>query len=276
MSQPDHYCVVGNPIAHSLSPAIHAAFANATDQNLTYTAKLVPLGGLKDAVLSFRRTGGRGMNVTVPFKEDAFALADELSQRASLAGAVNTLSFQADGPVIADNTDGCGLVRDLTRNLGVLLHSENVLILGAGGATRGIIAPLHEAGVASLAVANRSIERAQQLAKDFSSLIQIDVSGLHEVDPARYSLIINASAAGHNSQNFFLEQADLGAAFCYDLSYGGAASAFLDWARQGRALGQSDGLGMLVEQAAESFRIWRGVKPATQAVITELRASQAV
>lgn len=208
------------------------------------------------------------MNVTVPLKQEAAAVADELSARARLAGAVNTLSFEAAGPVYGDNTDGVGLVRDLTVNHGLALAGRAVLVIGAGGAARGIVGALFEAGVERLVIANRTRARAERLAADLAACGPIIVNELDAAASDAFDLIINATAAGHGAGLALPPRRD-GGAFCYDLSYGPAAEPFLRWARAAGAPA-SDGLGMLVEQAAESFQIWRGRRPQTAPVIAAL------
>ncbi len=269
------YCVVGNPIAHSLSPRIHAAFAAQLCEQVVYTAELVAPGALAAALARLRQAGVRGLNVTVPFKEDAYRLADALTARARLAGAVNTLSFRADGTLAGDNTDGYGLVQDLRANMGIDLSGVRVLVIGAGGAARGIVGPLFGAGAGRLVIANRTRERAQQLARDLADCGPIDTCGFEALAPAAGDVIINATSAGHDSDTFVLAPTQLGGCRCYDLSYGAAASPFLGWARAGGAVQASDGLGMLVEQAAESWFVWRGSRPATEPVINALRAGSA-
>jgi shikimate dehydrogenase len=266
------YCVVGNPVAHSLSPRIHAAFAAQLGEQVVYTAELVAPGALAEALVRLRQAGLRGLNVTVPFKEDAFRLADELTARARLAGAVNTLSFRADGTLGGDNTDGHGLVQDLRVNMGIDLAGARVLVVGAGGAARGIVGPLFGAGVGRLVIANRTRERAERLARDLADCGPIDICGFEALAPVRGDVIVNATSAGHGSDAFVLAPMQLAGCCCYDLSYGTAAAPFLAWAQAGGAGQASDGLGMLVEQAAESWFIWRGSRPATLPVINALRA----
>jgi shikimate dehydrogenase len=267
----DRYCVFGNPIAHSRSPQIHALFAAQTGQDLAYEARLAPLDGFAGAVAQFRAEGGRGANVTVPFKEEAFRLCDRLSPRARAAGAVNTLTFASDG-VAGDNTDGAGLVADLTRNLGFGLAGARVLLLGAGGAARGVVLPLLDCRPAALHVANRTAAKALALAQDFA-VGALSASGFAELEGRVFDLVINATAASLGGAALALP-AGLWApgALAYDMMYGGGDTPFLAQARAAGAGALADGLGMLVEQAAEAFFVWRGVRPQTAPVLASLRA----
>lgn len=271
----DRYAVFGNPIAHSKSPRIHAAFAAQTGQTLSYEARLAPLDGFAEAVAVFRGEGGLGANVTVPFKEQAYALCDRLSERAQAAGAVNTLTFAADG-IQGDNTDGIGLVNDLVNNLGFDLSGKRVLLLGAGGAARGVVLPLLERGPAALFIANRTPEKAVELACHFDGPgFRFASSGLRGGGYAdiagQYDLVINATAASLAGDLPPLPAGLFAAgALAYDMMYG-KDTPFLAFARNEGARG-ADGLGMLVEQAAEAFSLWRGVRPETRPVIASLRA----
>ncbi|WP_018412379.1 shikimate dehydrogenase [Methyloversatilis thermotolerans] len=269
----DRYAVIGNPIAHSRSPSIHAAFAAQTGQDLSYEALLAPLAGFADTVAGFRAAGGRGANVTVPFKEEAWKLADRLTERARLAGAVNTLAFDDD--LLGDNTDGAGLVRDLDA-LGAKLAGARVLLLGAGGAARGVILPLLEAGVSALMIANRTPDKAAALRLHFASHDArgaLDAGGWNDV-AGRHDVVINATSASLSDQAPPLP-AGLYApdGLAYDMVYGRGLTAFLRQARADGAVRLADGLGMLVEQAAESFALWRGVRPDTGPVCAMLRAA---
>jgi len=262
----DRYAVFGHPIAHSKSPQIHAAFARQAGQDMTYEAILAPKDGFADSVAAFIAAGGRGANVTVPFKEDAFRLAGRLSPRAERAGAVNTLRFDADG-ILGDNTDGTGLVADLTRNLGCVLAGKRVLLLGAGGAARGVIEPLLGQQPAAVVIANRTVSRAQDLAALFGH--GVSACGFDAAD-APFDLIINATAASLAGELPPLSPRVFGATtLAYDMMYG-RDTPFLDFARRHGAA-TADGLGMLVEQAAEAFYLWRGVRPDTAPVIAALR-----
>jgi shikimate dehydrogenase len=270
----DRYAVMGNPIAHSKSPRIHALFAAQTGQDLIYEAIRVEPGDFAAAVDRFRAAGGRGLNITVPFKPEAWDYADRRSARADRAGAVNTLVL--DGPeVYGDNTDGPGLVRDLTVNQGYRLAGRRILLIGAGGATRGVLAPLLAERPAEVVIANRTAERARVLVEHFTDVAfgcNLRGGGLDELQHQRFDLVINATAAGLSGEVPALPD-DLLAdgAWCYDLLYGDRPTPFLLWAAGRGAARCLDGLGMLVEQAAESFLIWRGVRPETGPVIAALR-----
>ena len=271
----DLYCVMGHPVAHSRSPWIHQRFAALTDQALNYERQLVPLDGFAQAVQHFAQAGGRGCNVTVPFKHEAAQCADSCSPRVHLAGAANTLVL-AQGRIHADNTDGLGLVADITRNAGVPLAGRDVLLVGAGGAGAGVLGPLLEQGPRSLVVANRTLARAQALVQSHSELaalqktklLALDLQGLeHDFD-----LIINATASSLEGAGVPVPAQVLRpGCLAYDMMYGPAAQGFLHWATQHGAQAR-DGLGMLVEQAAEAFALWRGVRPPAAQVLAELRA----
>jgi len=270
----DRYAVMGNPVSHSLSPAIHAAFARATGEAIEYTALLVPAGEFSAHAKRFFAAGGRGANVTLPFKVDAFELADRRSERANIAGAANFLAAR-DGVIEADNTDGAGLVTDLERNNNVRLAGASVLVLGAGGAARGILAPLLGAKVAHLIVANRTGARAKELAARFHDRGTIEGVALDAIPRRRFDLVLNATSTSTHGEALPLpEHALAQGAFAYDLAYGAGARAFVGRARAA-GMKACDGLGMLVEQAAESFELWRGVRPATAPVLAELRAKMA-
>ena len=264
----DRYAVFGHPIAHSKSPQIHAAFARQTGQDMTYEAILAPLDGFADSVAQFAAAGGRGANVTVPFKEEAYKLATRLSPRAQRAGAVNTLSFDADG-ILGGNTDGAGLVADLTRNLNRTLADKRILLLGAGGAARGVIEPLLELQPAALVIANRTVSRAQELADLFGQGV---TACSFEAANTPFNLVINATAASLAGELPPLSANAFSATtLAYDMMYG-RDTPFLSFARTHGAA-TADGLGMLVEQAAEAFFVWRSVRPDTAAVIASLRAA---
>jgi shikimate dehydrogenase len=262
----DRYAVFGHPIAHSKSPQIHAAFARQTGQDMAYEAILAPLDGFADCVAQFIAAGGRGANVTVPFKEEAFKLASRLSARAQRAGAVNTFTFDADG-ILGDNTDGAGLVADLTRNLHFSIAGKRILLLGAGGAARGVVGPLLDQQPAMLVIANRTVSRAQELAELFDQNVR--ACGFEAADTP-FDLVINATAASLAgdlpplSPRVFTPDT-----LAYDMMYG-RDTPFLDFARSHGAR-TADGLGMLVEQAAEAFSLWRGLRPDTPPVIAMLR-----
>ena len=262
----DRYAVFGHPIAHSKSPLIHAAFARQTGQDMAYEAILAPLDGFAASVAAFIAAGGSGANVTVPFKEAAFKLAQRLSPRAECAGAVNTLSFHADG-ILGDTTDGAGLVADLTRNLHCMLSGKRILLLGAGGAARGVIAPLLDQQPAGLVIANRTVSRAQELAELFGR--GVSACSFESAD-APFDVVINATSASLAGELPPLSPRVFGAnTLAYDMMYG-RDTPFLGFARAQGAV-TADGLGMLVEQAAEAFYLWRGVRPDTAPVIASLR-----
>lgn len=270
---PDKYAVIGNPIAHSKSPQIHSAFAEQTGQDMVYGRLLSPLDGFFATVAAFRGEGGRGLNVTVPFKIEAFALASTHSGRAQLAGAVNTLMLEADGRWYGDNTDGAGLVRDLTANLGIEIRDRNVLVLGAGGATRGIVGPLLDCLPGRLVITNRTAAKAEELAAMFAPLGPVEALPLASLAGQRFDLVINSTSAGLDidSEHEWPRIVFASHGFAYDLIYADHATPFVRWAQRIGATRTADGLGMLVEQAAESFFLWRGVRPATSPVFALLR-----
>ncbi len=268
----DRYAVVGNPVAHSRSPSIHAQFAQQTGQDLVYERLFAPLDGFVDTVERFRAAGGRGLNVTVPFKLEAFAWSTRRTARALAAGAVNTLSFRDDG-VHGDNTDGAGLVRDLEGRLGFVLAGARVLMLGAGGAARGVLAPLLGAGVERLVIANRTVSRALELAA-LARDARASGCGFDavRVDGAPFDLVLNATSAGLDDAAPQVERLVYdGVRLAYDMLYGARPTAFMREAAAGGCAAVSDGLGMLVEQAAESFFVWRGIRPQTGPVHSRLR-----
>jgi shikimate dehydrogenase len=271
------YAVFGHPVAHSLSPAIHAAFARDTGIALDYQAIDASAPGFADAVRAFAAAGGRGANVTMPHKEAAAALCTRLSERARLAGAANTLRFDADG-WFGDNTDGAGLVRDLTERHALDLRGRRTLLLGAGGAAHGIAPALLDAGIAELFVANRHAERADALVDSLGQPGRVhsrywdDLGGL-----GLFDFVVNATSAGRDQGSLALPMGIVGPrSLAVDLSYGDAAIPFLAWARGAGCAQAIDGLGMLVEQAAESFQLWHGVRPSTQGVYAMLAERSAV
>jgi shikimate dehydrogenase len=267
----DRYAVFGNPIEHSKSPFIHSRFAEQTGQQLEYTAQRVDAGDFAQAVARFAGNNGKGLNITVPFKQDAWQLATERSARAERAGAVNTLVINGPGDYYGDNTDGVGLVRDLRNNHGVKLEDRRVLVIGAGGAVRGVIEPLLDSKPALLMIANRTREKALQLAEDFSDLGSIRGCGLDEFGADAYDIIINGTSASLSGELPALPATLVTAhTFCYDMMYSTEPTPFIRWAQQHGARQAVDGKGMLVEQAAESFRIWRGCEPDTGPVIEAL------
>ena len=268
----DHYAVIGHPIAHSKSPAIHAAFARQTGQDLEYGRLLGDLDDFAGDVRRFLESGGLGLNVTVPFKEQAWTLADERSARAELAGAVNTLIRLADGRLRGDNTDGVGLVRDLTDNHGFDFTGARVLMLGAGGAARGVLQPLLATGPARLVIANRTASKALELARLGAALGPVEGRGIDGLAGARFDLIINATSAGlADAVPTIPDDCLATGGWTYDMLYGDRPTPFCRWGTEHGAARVLDGLGMLVEQAAESFRLWRGVRPDTAPVIESLR-----
>ncbi|MEN8167019.1 MAG: shikimate dehydrogenase [Pseudomonadota bacterium] len=268
----DRYAVIGNPIEHSKSPQIHAAFASQTGEAIEYTRLLGNPDDFAGDVQRFLATGGMGLNVTVPFKEQAWRLADELSERAHTAGAVNTLIRLDGNRLRGDNTDGVGLVRDLTINHGFRLKDKKVLILGAGGAVRGVVRPLLEEHPKRLIIANRTASKAYSLAAGLTSLGQVAGCGLKDLEGMQFELIINGTAAGLGGKMPEVPDTILAkGGWCYDMMYSNQATAFQQWGRGHQAARSLDGLGMLVEQAAESFRLWRGILPETAPVIQLLR-----
>ena len=272
MSEKDRYAVFGNPIKHSKSPDIHARFAQQCSQTMIYRAVRIDPDGFATAATQFFEGGGAGLNVTVPFKRDAFEFADRLSERASRAGAVNTLARAEDGAIEGDNTDGIVLVRDLIANLGWAVQGLRVLLIGAGGAARGVLEPLLQEKPRELLVVNRTAARAEQLAQEFADIGPL-VGGAYELIGARqFDLVINATSAGLSGAVPDLPGSLLTErSCCYDMVYGAEPTAFMRWSAHHAAWAVADGLGMLVEQAAESFYIWRGARPDTGPVINQLR-----
>ncbi len=266
----DRYAVFGNPINHSKSPFIHTLFARQTQQQMTYEKIEAPLDGFDEAIKAFFAKGGRGANVTVPFKEQAFRMVDQLSPRAKLAGAVNTLKLTDDGLILGDNTDGAGLVQDLLFHLDSLTD-KTILLVGAGGASRGVIAPILEKKPKQLIITNRTYEKAEKLAQlfaDHGSISAIEMNQLKQP----FDLIINATSASLGGELPDLPNTIItNQTVTYDMMYGAQDTAFSAWAKQNGAAFTIDGLGMLVSQAAESFVIWRGIRPGTKQVIRELR-----
>lgn len=267
---PDKYAVVGNPIAHSKSPQIHRAFAAATAQPMTYERLLAPLEGFATTIDAFARDGGLGCNVTMPFKQEAFAMSHVLAPRAELAGAVNTLS-RCGTHWHGDNTDGAGIVRDLVRNLAVQLEGATLLILGAGGATRGVLGPLLAESPARICVANRTLARAEEIVCLFAHAGIVHATQPQAIDE-RFDVVINATPwdDGGDARSWPGTIFERGA-LAYDMVYADQPTPFMRWAREHGARRAVDGLGMLIEQAAESFLIWRGVRPDTAPVFETLR-----
>lgn len=272
-SPPDQYAVLGNPITHSKSPRIHAMFAKQTGHRIVYSAIHVDHGGFQQAVGNFQASGGKGLNVTVPFKREAWELVNDRSARAQNAGAVNTIAMRADSRLFGDNTDGVGLLRDLRDNFGAAISGKRVLILGAGGAVRGVLEPLLAERPASLVIANRTADRATDLAQEFSALGSVTGCSFDALLRKQFDLVINATSASLQGDLPPLPDNLLTpGAFCYDLMYNAQPTVFMRWANQHGAGQVADGLGMLVEQAAEAFYLWRGVRPLSAPVIIQLRA----
>ena len=267
---PDRYAVIGNPIGHTKSPVIHAAFAQASGQHIEYTAIEGPLEGFAGAVRAFRDAGGRGMSVTVPFKVQAYELADVRTERARRAGAVNALKFE-DGRIHADNFDGLGLVNDIQRNLRLPMRGKRVLLLGAGGAARGILLPFLAESPRELVIANRTVSKAQALAEQFGNPGNLRACGYGEIGDASFDLVVNATSASLTGE---LPPVPASAfqpeGLAYELVYGKGMTPFLKLAKASGVERVADGVGMLVEQAAEAFFWWRGVRPATRPVMEKL------
>ena len=272
----DEYGVVGHPVGHSLSPFIHGMFARATGQEMSYRLHDVTVEEFAPFIAWFFDQGGRGLNITVPHKIRAVEAANELTARAAHAAAVNTLALRGDGTILGDNTDGVGLVRDLCDNLGVIITNRRILIVGAGGATRGVLAPLLGLSPALVVIANRTPARAAALAAAFTDLGTTQGVGFSDIDPEPFDLIINATSASLSGEMPPIPARAVGrATVCYDLAYGRGASAFVDWAQAQGCARALQGWGMLVEQAAETFRLWRGVRPPTATVLAALKERSA-
>lgn len=270
----DKYAVFGNPIAHSKSPEIHRQFAAQTGQALSYEKQLVDEQGFDEAADAFFANGGKGLNITVPFKQDAYSYVARTTPRARRAGAVNTLCLEADGTVLGDTTDGVGLVSDILHNLGWEVRHKKVLILGAGGAVRGALEPLLEQQPQHVVIANRTVDKALQLSKGFAEFGYLLGCGYDMLGEQQFDLIINGTSAGLKGDLPPLPDSLInseGTTVCYDMLYGAEPTPFMQWASE-RGAQVSDGLGMLVGQAAESFALWRGVRPETAPVIASLRS----
>ena len=270
----DKYAVIGHPIAHSKSPLIHGRFAAQTGQDMSYVALLAPLDGFVATVREFIAAGGRGMNVTVPFKEEAFRLATRRTPRAEAAGAVNTLSF-AGSEILGDNTDGAGIVRDITVNLGQPIAGLRVLLLGAGGAVRGTVLPLQQEGPARLVIANRTAAKARALAAELAAHgATAQACGFDELADAAFDIVINATSAGLSDAALAIPDTVFApGCLAYEMVYGRETPFMAQARRATSGVRVADGLGMLVEQAAEAFSIWRGVRPDTAPLLAELRGA---
>jgi len=268
----DLYAVMGNPIAHSKSPFIHTQFAVQTKQSLDYKAILVDKNAFPQAVSAFQAKSGRGLNITVPFKEEAWQLVDEKSVMAEKAGAVNTIIVKEDGALLGDNTDGVGIVRDIKLNHGVSLAGKRILILGAGGAVRGVLGPILNEEPDSITIANRTVSRAQALLEIFNVASNIQAKGFDEIT-GKFDVVINGTAASLSGEMPPIPSNCVVDSICYDMMYAKEDTVFMQWAKQHGASKTLDGLGMLVEQAAESFYLWRDVRPDTQSVIESVRKS---
>lgn len=269
----EKYAVIGNPIEHSKSPEIHTAFARQTDQSIEYTRLLAPKDGFAMALAEFVAAGGRGLSVTMPFKQRAFEQVGVKSERAILAGAVNTIKIEPDGQTCGDNTDGVGLITDITRNLNWAICDRRVLILGAGGAVRGLLQPLLNELPVELVIANRTVERAIELAEKYADLGNIKACGIKQISGS-FNLIINATSASLRGEVPSVPNGIIKTqTHCYDMAYAAAETVFVKWAHKQGAAVTSDGLGMLVEQAALAFQIWRGVLPDTRPVIKHIRSN---
>ena len=268
----DHYAVIGNPISHSKSPLIHTEFAKQTGQDLDYITRKIPLDGLAEGLKKLQSEGFKGINITVPFKEQAWQIVTDKSEHATRAGAINTIVFNDDGSLYGDNTDGIGLCRDLVENNLIKLKGKRLLLLGAGGAARGVIEPLLSNQPAELVIANRTASKAEGLAQLYNDFGNISGGGFNDLSGS-FDVIINATAASLQGEVPPLADTILNAgASCYDMMYSDTDTAFITWAKQHGATKAIDGLGMLVEQAAEAFRIWRGVKPETDVVMSLIRS----
>ncbi|MEI8384338.1 MAG: shikimate dehydrogenase [Nitrosomonadaceae bacterium] len=268
---PDLYAVIGNPIAHSKSPLIHAEFSRQTDQDMRYEALLVPLDGFSVAVEAFRKFGGKGMNVTIPFKLEACKISTRLTERAATSQAVNTLVFD-DDEILGDNTDGIGLVRDISSNLDFMITGKRVLVMGAGGAARGVLLPLLEHQPKVLTIVNRTKQKALELYQRFFEYGFVIPAGYEDLPGHEFDIVINATSASLSNELPSLPPGIFAAeSLAYDMMYGNGSTPFLKFARQQGATHLSDGIGMLVEQAAESFFLWRGLRPETEPVIAMLR-----
>ncbi len=267
----DLYAVFGNPIAQSKSPIIHAEFAKQTNQDLNYTKALIPIDAFSEHVKKFfAQPNGKGLNITVPFKVDAFNLVDELTPRAKIAGAINFIAKQSNGKLLGDNTDGIGMVKDML-NLGWIINNKRVLVLGAGGAVRGVLQPLLDQDPTSITIANRTVSKAEELVNHFQTN-KLSALEYSQLSGKEFDLIINGTSASLQGDLPPLPEKILSStACCYDMMYGAEPTIFLKWAQKNNATQIADGLGMLVNQAAEAFYLWRGVRPDATTVVELLR-----
>jgi len=269
------FAVVGHPVAHSKSPQIHRAFASQCGLKIEYEAIQLDRGGFVQGIRNLQAGGLKGLNVTLPFKEEARALSDDLSDRARIAAAVNTFLFSDDGTIFGDNTDGIGLISDIQDNMGIQLKGRRALLVGAGGAARGVVQPLLGAGLAALVITNRTVERARRLAADVQQVGSVQVLAPGQVEDQRFDVVINATSAGLSGQVPGLPETIFSeGAMAYDMLYGSQPTPFMLWARSCGVSHAADGLGMLVEQAAESFFLWTKVRPQTDSVIQSLRSGR--
>lgn len=272
--QIDRYAVFGNPISHSKSPQIHTLFAEQSGQTMVYTAELAEVDDFEARVRDFVKHNGKGLNITVPFKQQAWQLANHRSARAERAGAVNTLIVETDGRLFGDNTDGVGLVCDLTENHQITLKNKRILIIGAGGAVRGVIEPILNEQPSELVIANRTVSKALQLAVDFADLGNVSGSGFDDLAGESFDVVINGTSASlHGDLPPLPDGLFNNEACAYDMMYAAQPTVFMQWASEHGAAKVLDGLGMLVEQAAEAFTLWRGGQPETKPVIEAIRAS---
>jgi shikimate dehydrogenase len=268
----DLYGVIGNPIQHSQSPLIHRLFADQTNQVLSYNAVLAPLTEVDRVLNDFRSRSGCGLNVTAPFKQLVYPLMDEVSPRAKIAGSINTITFHSNGACHGDNTDGIGLIRDMTINQKICLKNKTILLLGAGGAIRGVLAAILHQQPRQVVIANRSKEKALTLVSEFAEYGVLSASELSTLSVYAFDIVINGTSPALPGGEFILPNGVLNAdAYCYDMVYGQGMTPFLRWAAAEGCVSYNDGLGMLVEQAAESFAIWRNIRPNTAPVLSLLR-----
>ena len=268
----NNYCVMGNPVAHSKSPQIHTAFAKQTGQQMHYQAILVEEGKFPTALAEFQKQGGKGLNITLPYKTEAWSVCDILTNRAERAQAVNTIWFNEKGERCGDNTDGAGLICDLKNNHSITINDMDILIIGAGGAVRGILGPLFDQHPAKIVITNRTLSKAEQLARIFSDRGRLIVCDFNALVGRQFQLVINGTSASLQGEVPPLPDDLLaGDACCYDMFYSNEDTVFVSWAETHNASSAIDGLGMLVEQAAESFLLWRGVRPDTKQVIEMFR-----